>query len=127
MIYLLKSDELASAVHNEIQKKLRQIEAQKEYKEQRDKPPKKTVEEELDEERKIIWDEEDYLKTYFLRERKIMEAAFGEEWKDFVKNKDLPRDKYFVEDRRSSSAERRRQKEIAAKAKKKKGGSIFRK
>ena len=75
----------------------------------------------------MVWEEKEYLSSYFRREKHVMENAFGGEWKKYLKHPELPRKKYYVEVKpRDSSEERRRQRE-AMKVKKKKGGSIFRK
>lgn len=84
-------------------------------------------EEEFEKDRYVVWEENEYLKSYFQKERQVLVNIFGEDWKEFVKYPDLPRKKYYVElERRDSSEERKRQRELL-RAKKKKGGSIFRK
>ena len=84
--------------------------------------------EDFSKEEEIVWDEEEYLKSYFQREKTVLETLYGEGWRTFVKYPELPRKKYYVEiKRRDSSEERKKQKELALKAKRRKGTSIFRK
>ena len=115
-------------IEDQISKKLERKALREQTEEQKTvQTGKQFDEEDFEKERHITWEEGEYLKAYFQRERHILENIFGEDWKKFIRYPDLPRKKYYVElRRRDSSEERRRQKELL-KIKKKKGGSIFRK
>lgn len=128
-MFFLQVEELLQVVENQIleKKELMQLRLGFGAADKTAKTTKKTDEEEFEKERYVTWDEEEYLKTYFQKERHVMMSNLGEDWKKYLKFPNLPRKKYHVEIvRRDSSEERKRQKELL-KAKRKKGISIFRK
>ena len=64
---------------------------------------KKTIEEELDEDTRVSDTEEEYMVFYFRRERQVMQGLYGNDWKNFVRHKNMPREEYQIEESRRTS------------------------
>lgn len=97
-------DDLQAFIDNEIAKKQEKERLKNDREKTRRLRNKMTIDEELEEDTKVDEPEEEYLLFYFRREKQIMEALHGQNWRTFLRHQDLPRADYeIVESRRSSA------------------------
>ena len=65
---------------------------------------KKTIDEELEEDTKVVEPDEEYLIFYFQREKQVMSGLYGSDWRSYLKHPEWPREDYQVAGSRRSSS-----------------------
>lgn len=65
---------------------------------------KKTIDEELEEDTKVVEPDDEYLIFYFQRERQVLSSLYGSDWRSYLKHPEWPREDYEVQGSRRSSS-----------------------
>ena len=65
---------------------------------------KKTIDEELEEDTKVVEPDDEYLIFYFQRERQVLSNLYGSDWRSYLKHPEWPREDYEVQGSRRSSS-----------------------
>ena len=97
-------DDLQAFIDAEIAKKQEKERLKNDREKTRRMRFKKTIEEELEEDTKVVEPDDEYLIFYFQREKQVMQSLYGSDWRSHLKHPEWPREDYEVQGSRRSSS-----------------------